>query len=264
LGVAAEYEEDTGAGLALVNTAVEVLRDIDDQRALCMALVTKGRLENKLYRSGLSEVADGIATIAEGVRISRQLNDHVVGVALRNFAWALERLGRATEAILAADEAARRLAGSNEALSLVTVRARVHHSAGNVGGAYAVVSEGITTARSSGDLTAVARMLNVLASLELKDQRFADALGHARESAELAELLGERRQLAHAYHTLGNVLTAVASTADAIDEALACLRQAALLLEEIGDRQGLHRAEASIRNALRLVRRLRSEDTDPL
>lgn len=254
---------ELGHALQYAQAAVALLRALGDTPGLAMALTTLGRIEAKVFADATRLSAteegslvvpssDGLATLDEAVEVASRLSMKQEGIALSNLAAALELNGWLDAAIDAARRSLELSEPSQEGYitTLITL-ASCYRQLNQLDKASEALMRGLKLSAESGYRRPLARLLNVLASTELEQQRVPEAVEHARTSVELGRQLNDSRHLSHALTTLAYALLRLepqtARIRQEISEAITAARRYSL---EVKNSRGVEIAD-SIEQRLR-------------
>jgi tetratricopeptide (TPR) repeat protein len=248
---------DLARAVQFARDAVFILRQLDDRRGLAMTLTTLGRIERDLLSAAQDDQSSGldpIATLNEAVEIGFEVGRRQGSVALTYLASALSRMNLPEEALDAVTDAwavLREHPADPEALHAATLLGSLHRSLNNLEEASEFTRSGLEVARVQRDRRALARLLNVQASIERRRGHLDAALSAVEESVELGHDLGDERHLGHAYHTLAVVLLAQAEGSrrpDVLDHARDAARSAHEFLTRVRDRRGALMVERTLQS----------------
>ena len=268
LGVVRHSDGNTEAAIPLLERSVAELRDIKDQRGLCRALTSLGRVlrdraEQSRYRSAASdEIAPSgvsgeslgatkrpaeldleaaISALEEACNVSNELNDdRMAGIALMELALSYNQAGLTDLGIDMAEQSVKLLqVDSEDAIWARTVLGGLYKEAGATQRAGLVLEGGAEIAGRLGTGSReLARLLNTQANMDRQNGDYNAAIRHAQESVQIGRRLSSRRYLSQALYTLALALIDMSGDQRlrAADEAL---RESEQLLSELGDMRGL-------------------------
>lgn len=263
LGVYRAEQRDFPASLLYLETAVDLLRKLDDTRGLAQTLTSFGRVlaASATVASASAENPDiaseqllrATAILDEAVAIGNKLEDDVLkGRALLELARVEYASERIDTSVVLAEEAASALSHhERELLSVYVYLGTLYREAGLTDRAREVLQKAAQLASkiNASDGT-LARILNVQASADRRAGLTDDAIRTARESVAIGQRLSDRKHIAHALHTLAASLLDL-GTPEAASDARRYLVEARALLEQLGDTKGVSMVDDTLRRASR-------------
>ena len=263
IAVAMSGRGERVAAVTLLQRSIVTLRELQDTRGLCQALISLGIAEREISANLLQESeeaesgsvvsAEAIAqadknfqaaqdALDEAVGLAREIEDsHLEGGAHLELAACFARWGDLDVAILEAETARSILSADDEEyVRALTQLGSFYRQVGDYDSAGRILGEAaqIALERGTEDIR-LARLLNVQAANERRQGRLDIARSYAESSVRIGRRLKDRRHLGHALHTLGIIIIQEAEDTTQLGDADRLLSESEQILSALHDSVGL-------------------------
>jgi tetratricopeptide (TPR) repeat protein len=263
-GVAMSKRGEHAAAIALLQRSIGTLRELQDARGLCQALISQGIAEREISAKLLQEAdeegsntaADAVLLIShanenfqaaqnaleEAIELAQDLQDrHLEGGAHMELAACFARWGDLDTAIYEADTARSIMPSDDpEYVRLLTQLGSFYRQCGDYDNASSILDEAAQIALERGNESIeLARLLNVLAANERRQGHLMAARSHAQKSVEIGRKLRDQRHLGHAIHTLAVIAIQDAKDSSQLLYAEQLLSESEQILKKLHDSVGL-------------------------